>query len=212
MTKPKRGRPFEEPAKFAMPTDLLGYNIVRLAHLKRTRDDALFKSHLGIGLIQFGSLMMLRDSPGLGGGQLARWLWITPQSTAVLLAELERLQLVKRETGRRRRGARIKLHITQRGMAIIERGQTALAQAEAEVRIGLSAMEAQTLNRLLLRVAEGYTDLHRASKRLESSQGMLDPPCHKTCQPAAAVRKLPKRRKRKPSISSASGRGSAGVR
>src|SRR5271165_4693166 len=55
----KRGRPAEVTSGLSLPTNLLGFNIARLAHLKRARDDALFKSGVGIGLHQFGMLLLL---------------------------------------------------------------------------------------------------------------------------------------------------------
>jgi DNA-binding MarR family transcriptional regulator len=144
-----------------LPTQLLGFNICRLAHLKRTRDDGLFKSGLGIGLNQFGLLILLDAHPGLGGGQLARVLMITPQSIAPLLSGLERLALIRR-VGARRRGVRVGAHLTRKGQRLLQRGRRILARTERETRDHLSADEAKRFNDILIRLAAVYVDLARS--------------------------------------------------
>lgn len=141
-----------------MPTQLLGFNIVRLAHLKRNRDDVVFKAQIGVGLNQVGLLLLLNEYPGVGAAQLARALLIKPQSIAPLLSELERLGLVKKD-GERRRGARIKVHLTRAGKGLLIRAQRLVLRTEQEVRQGLSREEASKFNQTLIRIADYYADL-----------------------------------------------------
>jgi DNA-binding MarR family transcriptional regulator len=143
---------------FTMPRDMLGFQIIRLAHLKKTRDDALFKRATGIGLTHCRLLKFLCVNPNSGAGQIARFLLIAPQSTAALIAELWTLGLVEKDTGRRR-GARVRIRITDKGMQLLTRAETIFVRANKEVRMSLTAAEATSFNQLLIRVAECYMAL-----------------------------------------------------
>lgn len=161
ITRPTRTRLVDTTTPLSMPTQFMGFNIVRLAHLKRIRDDALFKADIGIGLNQIGLLLLLNDCPGASAGQLARVLLITAQSLGPLLSQLHTLGLVSKAR-ERRRGMRIQVHMTKKGRRVLNRGQRLLQRSEEEARSELSVKEAAILNRLLIRVAEGYTNLGKS--------------------------------------------------
>jgi DNA-binding MarR family transcriptional regulator len=165
--KLKRRRLARTASVLSLPTNLLGFNIARLAHLKRTRDDALFKTGVGIGLNQLGLLLLLDAHPGVGGGQLARMLMITPQSIAPLLAGLEELELIER-VGTRRRGVRVGVHITAKGRGLLLQARRILRRTEQEARLRLSAQESGRFNDFLIRVAAGYIALDKSHPELRS--------------------------------------------
>jgi DNA-binding MarR family transcriptional regulator len=143
---------------FEVPRSFLGFQIIQLAHLKKTRDDALFRSTVGIGLTQFRLLSLLDMAPGLGAGQLARWLLITPQSTATLIIELWKLDLVSKDE-KRKRGERVKVSLTPKGRTLLKRAQVTLRQTAREVREPLSPKELKTFMLLMNRLNDHYIGL-----------------------------------------------------
>jgi DNA-binding MarR family transcriptional regulator len=151
------------PRHFEVPRHFLGFEIVQLAHLKKTRDDALFRASVGIGLTQYRLLDLLNMAPGLGAGQLARWLLIAPQSTATLIIELWKMGLVKKDE-KRRRGERVRVTLTPKGRALLKRARVPLEQTRREVREPLSKREVQVFTRLMNRVNDHYIQLSRTTK------------------------------------------------
>jgi DNA-binding MarR family transcriptional regulator len=148
---------------FEVPRTFLGFEIIQLAHLKKTRDDALFRDSVGIGLTQYRLLSLLSLAPGLGAGQLARWLLITPQSTATLINELWKLGLVAKDAGRRR-GARVKVILTPKGKTLFRRAQKTLQQTRRETRAVFSEAELALFLKLINRLNDHYKRLVRQNK------------------------------------------------
>jgi DNA-binding MarR family transcriptional regulator len=141
-----------------MPNDAIGFQIIQLAHLKKGRDDALFKAETGIGLTQFRLLKLLSMAPGLGAGQLARWLLITPQSTAALITEAWKAGLVTKEK-KKKSGERVRVGLTSEGRRMLRRCSPVLKLTERETRMRLTEEESATFARLLVTVAQCYLDL-----------------------------------------------------
>jgi DNA-binding MarR family transcriptional regulator len=148
---------------FEVPRSFLGFQIIQLAHLKKTRDDALFRASVGIGLTQFRLLSLLDMAPGLGAGQLARWLLITPQSTATLIIELWKLDLIVKDA-KRKRGERVKVSLTAKGRALLKRAQPTLQQTAREARETLSPGELDSFTGLMNRMNDHYIGLLKKQK------------------------------------------------
>jgi DNA-binding MarR family transcriptional regulator len=149
---------------FSMPKDLIGFQIIRLAHLKKARDDMLFRKATGLGLTHCRLLKFLCVNPNSGAGQIARFLLIAPQSTAALIGELWAMGLIEKDA-ERRRGARVTLRITDKGLDLLTKAETVFVRAHKEVRMSLSPAEVVQFNRLLIRVAECYIRLMREDEQ-----------------------------------------------
>ena len=80
-----------------------GYQIGRLGYALRRAEQAVsgligaVLQEIDLTVSQYGTLLVLAESPGLSGAQLARMCLVTPQSMATMLAKLTERGLVERE-------------------------------------------------------------------------------------------------------------------
>lgn len=131
------------------PNAFLGYTVARLAHVMQRRIDDALRSETGLTVRQFGVLAHLVDDPGLGSGQLARLVMITPQSMGALLDGLEAAGLIARDRSAAR-GTRMATRLTSDGHAALDAAYAVAAGLAAEERAWLPADEAARLNARLL--------------------------------------------------------------
>ena len=98
----------------------------------------------GLSVAQYTTLSILRSRSGLSNAQLARRLWVTPQSMNEVISALERMSLIQRvpDTGNRR--------ILRTALTPV--GRETLAECDAEIL----AMEEQMLAEL---TTEGHEQL-----------------------------------------------------
>ncbi len=139
----------DAPRPYPDPDDVVGWTLVRTGHaLSR-----IFIREMGsIGLKPhvFGILVHLRREPGLSSAELARQVLVTPQSMGSLLRSLAADGLVDYTPPRR--GRRMRVHITDEGVALLDRAFQTVERINRPAFLGLSATEARQLNELLHRV------------------------------------------------------------
>ncbi len=128
------------------PDDFLGYTIVRLGHVLERRFEAILAAH-GMTPRQFGVLAQLDRDPGLGSGELARLVLITPQSMGALLDELQREGMLTRTPASR--GRRRETRLTNEGLARMARAAPAVAAFERATTAALDSDTLAQLNRAL---------------------------------------------------------------
>lgn len=128
--------------------DFLGYTVVRLGHVLQQHFEAAL-APVGLTARGFGVLSHLAASPGLGSGELARLVMVTPQSMGQLLDDLESQGLLVRAPATRGR---------RRSTRVTEEGVRRLAAAAPAV-LALDGRLAETLGRSRAREVNG--DLHR---------------------------------------------------
>src|SRR3984893_8970529 len=76
--------------------DRLGYVLKRAQHaLRMSMDDQL--SHLGVTTAQFNVLSAVQQQPGISNASLARGAFVTAQSMLGIVANLERIGLLRRK-------------------------------------------------------------------------------------------------------------------
>ena len=105
----------------------------------------------GLTVRQFGALVHLSRDPGIGSGQLARLIIITPQSMGTLVQSLERAGFVERDSSAKP-GTRIALRLTARGTQVMTRAMAIAGQVDAASTADLTAGEKASLNRMLHRI------------------------------------------------------------
>lgn len=109
-------------------------------------DDAL--RQVGLGNAQYAVLAMLEDEGALSGAELARRLFVTPQTINQLVASLETRALVGR-TAHPFHGRILQTSITQRGRSLLAAAHERVRAIEARMVDGLSEQERHELVRLL---------------------------------------------------------------
>jgi DNA-binding MarR family transcriptional regulator len=122
---------------------------VRLAHVLNKRFEDEMRP-FGLTPAQFGVLATIAAEPGIGSGQLARRVLVTPQSVGELVASLEAAGHVVRDRSGGR-GRRAGIDLTPQGRAVLERASGAAEALNDPAVFGLDATEAATLNGLLHR-------------------------------------------------------------
>src|SRR5476651_663098 len=95
----------------------LGYQLKRAQQAFRTRMDEALKP-LGITAPQYAVLSSLRIEPGISSAALARVAFITPQSIKNIVANLERLDFIRRATDPAH-GRILQSHLTERSKAVL---------------------------------------------------------------------------------------------
>lgn len=135
------------------PDEFLGYTVVRLGHVLALRFETDLAAH-GLTPSRFGVLAHLAADPGLGSGQLARLVMITPQSMGALLDDLERDGLVSR--GPAARGRRRATEVTAAGRERLRAAVPAVIALEAESVAILGTARSRATNEALHQLLERY--------------------------------------------------------
>jgi DNA-binding MarR family transcriptional regulator len=132
--------------------DAVGWTVVRTAHVLSRRFEEAMRG-FALTPAQFGVLATIAEEPGVGSGQLARKVLVTPQSVGELVASLEAAGHVVRDRagGRGRRAA---IELTAQGRAVLAEAFEAVAALNEPAALGLDPDEAATLNALLHRVLQ----------------------------------------------------------
>lgn len=135
------------------PDEFLGYTVVRLGHVLALRFETELATH-GLTPSRFGVLAHLAADPGLGSGQLARLVMITPQSMGALLDELERDGLVRR--GPAIRGRLRATEVTAAGRERLRAAVPAVVALEAKSTAVLGEARSHATNESLHLLLERY--------------------------------------------------------
>jgi len=107
---------------------------------------------LGATPPQFVVLTMLRAYPGLSGADLARVAMLTPQTTGVIIRNLERDGAI-RKTPHPVHGRMLQWTVTRRGAALLDKCRRHAQAIERRLTAGLSASGQRAIRRWLAQVA-----------------------------------------------------------
>lgn len=126
---------------------LPAWTLVQAFHGVARRFGAAF-AEVGLSSTQFGVLAQLAAHPGSSQGELARRVLVTAQSIGELVGSLEERGLVGRPP-HPGRGRRRPVELTSAGREALERATPGVLAVNAPEALGLTADEAEELNRLL---------------------------------------------------------------
>jgi DNA-binding MarR family transcriptional regulator len=138
---------------------ILGWNAVTVGRMIGSRIAAELAAH-GLGLVQFGVLSCLDGGTELTSAEIARAVFVRPQSMAQVLDGMERRMLIQR-VGVRAKGRRNPVRITADGeSALADARAVALASNDLSA-FGLSRERSEQLNAMLLAVIRGADETTR---------------------------------------------------
>lgn len=129
---------------------LPAWTLVQAYHLVARGFTAVF-AEVGLTPVQFGVLAVLADTPGPTQAELARQVFVRPQSVGEQVAVLVERGLVTRE-GPGGRGRRTPLVLTDAGRRALEAAWPGVAAFNAPESLGLTPDEHAHLDALLHRV------------------------------------------------------------
>lgn len=127
----------------------------------------------GLSVAEFTALSILQNRPGLSNAQLARRSLVTPQSMHLVVAELERRQLLERKT-RSDHGRILRAEVTARGRDLLEAVAPTVTELEAELLASVSAEDRQTALDALMRSMETLTVIRRDQAAGDARAGSSD--------------------------------------
>lgn len=129
--------------------DSLAYAIKRT----QVRCDESLARHLDSGLspARFAALSTVGSNPGISQATLGSLLNIAGPSVVKVVDDLERMELLRRETSSDRRV--YALQLTERGTRDLKRYQRSIREFEVKIASHLSAQEREQLLLLLSKVA-----------------------------------------------------------
>lgn len=123
------------------------YMVKQLELAVRARLDDLLKD-AGITALQYTALTVLDHHDGLSPAQLARDSFVTPQSTADLVANLERRNLVRRDRNPANRRELV-VTLTASGRELLARYAEVVAALEEDMTSGLDPDDVETFRSYL---------------------------------------------------------------
>ena len=130
----------------------LGYLLKRAQLAFRARMDEALKP-LGITAPQYAVLSSLFIEPGISSAALARVAFVTPQSMQGIVANLEKLNLIRRAADPAH-GRILQSHLTERGKAVLAKAHKSANAVEETTTRAIAARERELFKRLLVRAAE----------------------------------------------------------
>ena len=135
---------------------ILGWNALKVGRIIGARISAGLAAH-DVSLVQFGVLSCLADGEELTSADIARAVFVRPQSMSEVLDGMERRGLVQRGDIRAR-GRRNPVRITAAGARALQAAQAVALATNDLSEVGLDHVEAEQLNHLLLAVVRGAGD------------------------------------------------------
>ena len=123
------------------------YTVKQLELAVRARLDHILKD-AGITALQYTALTVLDHHDGLSPAQLARDSFVRPQSTADLVANLERRNLVRRDPNPANRRELV-ISLTPSGRRLLARYAKAVAALEEDMTSRLNPDEIETFRSCL---------------------------------------------------------------
>ena len=123
------------------------YVVKQLELAVRARLDDILKD-AGITTLQYTALTVLDHHDGLSPAQLARDSFVTPQSTADLVANLERRNLVRRDRNPANRRELV-VSLTPQGRKLLARYAETVAALEKDMTSGLDPDNIETFRSYL---------------------------------------------------------------
>jgi DNA-binding MarR family transcriptional regulator len=103
---------------------------------------------------QFAVMTMLRAYPGCSNADIARLALLTPQTTSVIVNNLERAGLIRRRP-HGIHGRILQIELTEMGSALLGRCRKRVHAIELELFAGFSLSDEQAVRRWLVYVAAG---------------------------------------------------------
>jgi DNA-binding MarR family transcriptional regulator len=130
----------------------LGYMLKRAQHALRISMDELLQP-IGITVPQYNVLSAVQLQPGISNAALARGAFVTAQSMQGIVANLERIGLLRRKPhpthGRIQQSA-----LTEKGGVVLAKAHKLLIGVEQAMTSGFKKEEIEALRSLLHRCAE----------------------------------------------------------
>ena len=141
-------RPTQLGEDYRGPDGRIGYLLRQTIHAFHTAMEQGLRPY-GLTSPQYGALYVLSIEPGLSAADLARAMGTTAQAANLLVAGMERDELVRREP-HPTHGRILEIYPTDEGVRRFDAAQPVIHELESQITDGLSRRDVVTIKRWLV--------------------------------------------------------------
>jgi len=167
--------------------DRLGHLVKSLEQELSGAKDAVLRP-MGLTVPQYSALLVIADTPGISGAELARRCLVTPQTMTTVLGNLTVKGLIERRTVPGQ-GRAMETTVTPAGKRLLGRADKKVVEVEELLNAQLTKADQQTLHKLLEKCRVPFSAVAPAAAKAEVSVAPAARPARKTAKKAPATKK-----------------------
>jgi DNA-binding MarR family transcriptional regulator len=173
--------------------DRLGHMVKSLEQELSGAKDAALRP-MGLTVPQYQALLVIADTPGISGAELARRCLVTPQTMTTVLGNLTVKGLIERRTVPGQ-GRAMETTITAAGKRLLGRADKKIVEVEELLSGQLTKADQQSLRKLLEKCRSAFATVAPAptTEAAEESAPAARPARKTTAKKAAAVKRPAKK-------------------
>ena len=169
--------------------DRLGHMVKSLEQELSGAKDAALRP-MGLTVPQYSALLVIADTPGISGAELARRCLVTPQTMTTVLGNLTVKGLIERRTVPGQ-GRAMETNITAAGKRLLGRADKKILEVEELLNGQLSKADQQSLRKLLEKCRSAFADAAVAVEAEAEPSVAPSRPARKAAKKAPAAAKRP---------------------
>ncbi|HEV2640584.1 MAG TPA: MarR family transcriptional regulator [Actinocrinis sp.] len=167
--------------------DRLGHLVKSLEQELSGAKDAVLRP-MGLTVPQYSALLVIADTPGISGAELARRCLVTPQTMTTVLGNLTVKGLIERRTVPGQ-GRAMETTVTPAGKRLLGRADKKVVEVEELLNAQLTKADQQTLHKLLEKCRVPFSAVAPAAEEKTDVQAPAARPARKTAKKAPATKK-----------------------
>jgi DNA-binding MarR family transcriptional regulator len=171
--------------------DRLGHMVKSLEQELSGAKDAALRP-MGLTVPQYQALLVIADTPGISGAELARRCLVTPQTMTTVLGNLTVKGLIERRTVPGQ-GRAMETTITAAGKRLLGRADKKIVEVEELLSGQLTKADQQSLRKLLEKCRSAFANVTPALEAAEESAPASRPARKTTAKKAAAAKRPAKK-------------------
>ena len=171
--------------------DRLGHMVNSLEQELSGAKDAALRP-MGLTVPQYQALLVIADTPGISGAELARRCLVTPQTMTTVLGNLTVKGLIERRTVPGQ-GRAMETTITAAGKRLLGRADKKIVEVEELLSGQLTKADQQSLRKLLEKCRSAFANVAPAAAEVEESAPAARPARKTTAKKAAAAKRPAKK-------------------
>jgi len=167
--------------------DRLGHLVKSLEQELSGAKDAVLRP-MGLTVPQYSALLVIADTPGISGAELARRCLVTPQTMTTVLGNLTVKGLIERRTVPGQ-GRAMETTVTPAGKRLLGRADKKVVEVEELLNAQLTKADQQTLHKLLEKCRVPFSAVTPVAEEKVDVQAPAARPARKTAKKAPATKK-----------------------
>lgn len=171
--------------------DRLGHMVKSLEQELSGAKDAALRP-MGLTVPQYQALLVIADTPGISGAELARRCLVTPQTMTTVLGNLTVKGLIERRTVPGQ-GRAMETTITAAGKRLLGRADKKIVEVEELLSGQLTKADQQSLRKLLEKCRSAFANVAPAAAEAEETAPATRPARKTTAKKAAAAKRPAKK-------------------